>query len=211
MIQNLLKTRLSSILLLAIVVASMYSCNPNGTLYYGTKWIWKRNLKSPVTVVINPQTDVVLSSSGEGYPEYLDDRMSSEYMELFLKAIRSDLENDPMITIVDYGGDYTINLLQVDLEEHVNEEWGGEDRYEISDCKVYAEYSLVSKTGSVIKEDSVSTQENESLKETEYDDGSFTYVEKSYSISFSNLLKRAADKISSFAETAMAKDQRKKN
>jgi hypothetical protein len=193
--------------LLIVVVISTISCNRNGTMYYATKWIWNKKLKHPVTMKLELPSDAVVSAVGPGPFKYVNDESESGWASLASQKLYQEFSQHEMITVVPTDPDYVLSVTYLEVYESTSKVYGGDEEFTLSDCRVEIQYELTDGSGRLVKRNDVKAEENESLKEKEHDDGSFSYRVKNYSIDFKSLLGRASDKILAFSTNAIAKDK----
>lgn len=174
---------------------AMVSCNPNGTLYYATKWIWNKKLKEPVTIKLSSPYYADLQTSGGGPYQYIDEHTAEEYERSFDQDVYKELNEHPYITLVPIDQDYELVLTSVILSESISSEWCDGQEFFLSSCDVDMQYTLYDREGNEVKSSSLSVTESENLKDSENDDGSVDCNVKDYSIDFENLLSRLADKV----------------
>lgn len=178
-----------------IVLLTLVSCNPNGTMYYATKWIWNKKLKEPVSIKLSSPYYADLQASGGGPYQYIDAHTAEEYEQSFDQDVYKELSEHPYINLVPVDQDYELVLTSVVLSESISSEWCGDQEYYLSSCDVDMQYTLYDRNGAEVKSSGLSVSESENLKESDNDDGSVDCRVKDYSIDFENLLSRLADKV----------------
>lgn len=195
------------LLILFALVFCLVSCNPNGTMYYATKWIWNKKLKKPVTVKMDINTNARTEKVGEGPFEYINVLSDEEFKNTFVQKLYEEFSCHDMITMVPADADYFLNITSIIIKETVTSEWGGDELFHLSACRVDICFDLLNSEGQILDSDAVKAEESETLHEGERTDGTMVYRVKSRSIDFENLLARAADKILAYSTNDMARDK----
>jgi hypothetical protein len=195
--------------LLISTVLLLGSCNPNGTAYYATKWMWTKKLKSPVTINVSQAASAEKGRFGDGELKYIDEHSEDYYAEQFYLSLRTEYFKDELITEETMYPDFTIRVSCIKLDEKCSREYKVDGTFDVSECDVEVCFTVLDKDGKVIKEDKVVARESETLNEKTNDDGTVSHTLKTRSISFENLLNRAADKLVAWSKNDIAKHRKK--